>query len=135
VGDVDPTLQHRLNQPLHLARQVLAVGVESHHDLRSRLGEQPVSGSQRRATAAVDHVAGDDRAMLGCGVAGAVARSVVDDEHRGFASADLFRNPVEHVTYALGLVVGGDQHRDLAAEALRQPGVSELLPGQSLEHG
>ena len=34
----------------------------------------------------------------------------------------------------LGLVVSGDEDRDLAAEALRQVRLAELLPGEALEH-
>ena len=50
-------------------------------------------------------------------------------------AADLGRHLVEHVADVLGLVVGGDEDRDLAAEALRQVRLAELLPGQSLERG
>ena len=71
--------------------------------------------------------------MLGGDVAGAVARAVVDDEHRGRHAADLGRHQVEHVADVLGLVVGGDEDRDLVAEALRQLRLAELLPGEPLE--
>ena len=59
VGDVDLAVEDRLDQPLHLRGQVLAVGVEGDDDLGPRLDHQPVAGAQRRAAAAVDHVAGD----------------------------------------------------------------------------
>ena len=134
VGDVDLAVEHRLDQALHLRRQVLAVGVERHHDLGAGFDHQPVAGAQRRAAAAVDHVAGDDRAVLGGDVAGPVARAVVDDQHRGLDAADLARHQVEHLADVLGLVVGGDEDRDPAAEALRQLRLAELLPGQPLEH-
>ena len=123
-----------LHQPLHLLGQVLAVGVEGDDDLRPGVGEQPVAGPQRRAAAAVDHVAGDDRAVGAGDVLGAVARAVVDDQDRGRDPADLGRDPVEHRADVVGLVVGGDQDRDPVAEALRMPGDAELLPGEPLEH-
>ncbi len=98
---------------------MLAVGVEGDDDLGARVDHQPVAGAQRRAAAAVDHVAGDHGAVLGGHVAGAVARAVVDDQHRGLHPADLGRHQVQHVADVLGLVVGGDEDRDLAAEARR----------------
>ncbi len=135
VGDVDFAVEDGLDQALHLRRQVLAVGVERDHDLGPGVDHQPVAGAQRRTAAAVDHVAGDDRAVLGGDVAGAVARAVVDDEHLGPHAADLGRHPLEHVADVLGLVIGGDDDRDLAAEALGQLRLAELLPGEALEHG
>ena len=57
--------RHRLDQALHLRGQVLPVGVEGDDDRRARFGHQPVAGAQRRAAAAVDHVAGDHGAVLG----------------------------------------------------------------------
>ena len=126
--------EHRLDQALHLGWQVLAVGVQGDDDGRARVGEQPVAGAQRGAAAAVDHVAGDDRAVLGGDLAGAVARAVVDDQDRGLDPADLIRNPVEDVADAVGLVVGGDQHADPVPEALRMARGDELLPGEPLEH-
>ena len=71
--------------------------------------------------------------MRGGDVAGAVAGAVVDDQHLGADAADLGRHLVEHVADVLGLVVGGDEDRDLAAEALRQSRLAELLPGQPLQ--
>ena len=71
----------RLDQPLHLGGQVLAVGVEGDDDLGARFDHQPVAGAQRGAAAAIDHVAGDDGAVLGGDLAGAVAGAVVDDQH------------------------------------------------------
>ena len=97
--------------------------------------EQPVAGAQRRAAAAVDHVAGDDRAVGAGDLLGAVARAVVDDERRRANAADLGRDPVEHLADVVGLVVGGDEHADAVAEALRVAGGAELLPGEALEHG
>ena len=80
VGDVDLAVEDRLDQPLHLRGQVLAVGVEGDDDLGPRFDHQPVAGAQGGAAAAVDHVAGDQRAVLGGDVAGPVAGAVVDDE-------------------------------------------------------
>ena len=85
VGDVDLAVEHRLDQALHLRGQVLAVGVEGDDDLGPRFDHQPVAGAQRRAAAAVGHVAGDRGAVLGGDVAGAVAGAVVDDQHLGRA--------------------------------------------------
>ena len=85
VGDVDLAVEDRLHQPLHLLGQVLPVGVERDDDLGAGFDHQPVAGPQGRAAAAVDHVAGDDRAVLARHVGGAVARAVVDDEHGGLA--------------------------------------------------
>ena len=84
--------------------------------------------------AAVDHVAGDDRAVGGGDLAGAVARAVVDDQDRGLDPADLGGDPVEDRADVVGLVVGGDEDADLVAEALRMAGDAELLPGEALEH-
>ena len=50
-------------------------------------------------------------------------------------AADRGRDLAEHVADVLGLVVGGDQDRDLVAEALGQPRLAELLPGEALERG
>ena len=112
---------------------MLAVGVEGDDDLGAGFDHQPVAGAQRRAAAAVGDVAGDRGAVLGGDVAGAVAGAVVDDQDLGRDAADLGRHLVEHVADVLGLVVGGDEDRDLAAEALRQARLAELLPGQPLE--
>jgi hypothetical protein len=79
-------------------------------------------------------VAGDDGAVLGGDVAGSVAGAVVDHQHRGLHIADFARHQVEHLADAVGLVVGGDQDRDLAAEARGQLRLAELLPGEALEH-
>ena len=95
VGDGDLAGEHRLDEPLHLRRQVLAVGVERDHDLGAGVGHQPVAGAQRGAAAAVDEVARDHRAVLGGDLAGAVARAVVDHEDGGLDSAHLGRDPVE----------------------------------------
>ena len=125
---------HRLHQALHLRWQVLSVRVQGDDDARARVGEQPIAGAKRGAAAAIDQVAGDDRAVLGGDLAGAVPRAVVDDENRGLEPADLIRNPVEDIADAVGLVVGGDQHAELVPEALRMARGDELLPGEPLEH-
>ena len=52
-------------------------------------------------------------------VAGAVTGAVVDDQDLGADAAYGGRHLVEHVADVLGLVVGGDEDRDLADEALR----------------
>ena len=78
-------------------------------------------------------VAGDDRAVVAGDLVGAVARAVVDDQHRGRLAADLAGHPIEHLADVVGLVVGGDQDRDPVAEALGVPGGAELLPGEPLE--
>ena len=114
--------------------QVLAVGVEGDDDLGARFDHQPVAGAQGGAAAAVGDVAGDQRRR---------ARRRRRRCRRGSRrrrpatsvgdAADLGRHLVEDVADVLRLVVGGDEDRDLAAEALRQPGLAELLPGQPLE--
>jgi hypothetical protein len=80
-------------------------------------------------------VAGDEGAVRGGDVAGPVAGAVVDDQDLGPHAADLGRHLVEDDADVLGLVVGGDEDRDLASEAVGQPGLAELLPGQPLERG
>ena len=112
VGDVDLAVEDRLDQPLHLGRQVLAVGVERDDDLRPRVDHQPVAGAQGGAAAAVDHVARHRGAVLGGDLPGPVARAVVDDQDPGRDPAYLVGDAVEHVADVLGLVVGRDEDRD-----------------------
>ena len=81
--------EHRLDEARHLLGQVLAVGVEGDDDVGPGVREQPVAGAKRGAAAAVDHVAGDDRAGGLGHIAGAVAGAVVDDQHGDRLAADL----------------------------------------------
>ena len=55
--------------------------------LGARVGHQPVAGAQRGAAAAVDHVPRDRGAVRARDVARAVARAVVDHQHRGLDAA------------------------------------------------
>ena len=120
VGDGDLAVEYRLDQALHLLGEVLAVGVEGDDDLGPGVGEQPVTGAKRGAAAAVDHVAGDGRAV------GTWRRPAVPSREPSSTTsvavahaADRGRDPVEHLADVVGLVVGGDEDADAIAEALR----------------
>jgi hypothetical protein len=134
VRDLNLSRQHGLDQALHLGGQMLAIGIQGDDDPRVGIGEQPIARPQGGTAATVDHVPGDDPAVLSRELPGAVTRAVIDHEDGGFDSAHLVGDAVEYPADALGLVVGRHEHSDLVAEALRMAGDPELLPGKSLEH-
>ena len=135
VGDVDLAVEHRLHQPRHLRGQVLAVGVEGDDDLGPGVDHQPVAGAQRRAAAAVDHVAGDGGAVL----ARRRRRCRRASRRRRRAPRSRRRRPRPASGRARGRCCRprcrrGSGSRSCRGSAPACAGGAELLPGEPLEH-
>ena len=109
---------------------MLAVGVERDDDLRPSR-HQPVPGAKRGAAAAVDHVAGTTATP--CSATSPVPSREPSSTTRTSVPARRLRRDRRGRAEIVLLVVGGNDDRDLAAEALRQACAAELLPGDSLE--
>ena len=75
----------------------------------------------------------DRRAVGPRDLARAVARAVVDHQHGRGPVADDRGDPRDDGADVVLLVVGGDDHGDLVAEALRHPVGAELVPRDALE--
>ena len=100
---------HRVGQAQHVLRVVLPVRVQEQHHLALRLAD---AGLGRGAVAFVVGMAHHPRARALRALGGEVGGAVVDHQH--LAPTALPHHARHHVRDRVLLVVGGDDHGDLA---------------------